>query len=605
MCARLDGLPLAIELAAARLRSMSLIELDRRLADRFAVLIGGDRTAPERHRTLFAVIDWSRRLLSSAARDALGRLAVLPDGLTAAVAADVLDADPADVLTELVDQSLLTFRDDHGPDGRFRMLETVREFGLRDLAETGRLADARHGFDRWALRFCRRVGPGLLLGRDTAVLREVAAEEETLLAALRADPAGREDVVVAVFGVLAEHWAYRGDFEAALDALPLLLTAARHRPRSADERYEAIRALGLASAVVTVNRNPATARVAALLGRALEAGAPGSGFWEVVAPELLLSRSFAEIDAGVDRLTGSEDPVVRAFALGIRSQLLENRGELDASLAVLQQVDVLAVRHGLHWLRIFGRMNAVSLRGQRGEHRDALADAIAIRDDLVVAESGMHLQQLDWMIATSEVALGQLDAAEQRFERMRSSADQTSVPDAADMRAIACAGLAEVATARGDRVAALAAWDRAVASARRTTWPWRVLVLADSLAARAGLGVPAAELRRDARRLRGLLLALLRIDPLQADAPVFGAGALGLGAVLREAHPEAAAELAGLAVTMGARRDLVSLSRAADGVPALQLTPDEAMRRTIELLTSSPVLRGSGDPVGANPDRIP
>ena len=89
---RLDGLPLAIELAAARVRAMSVEEIDRRLEDRFALLRGGDRSAPDRHQTLLAVIEWSWNLLNAAEQRALRRLALFHDGFTLEAAEAVLGA---------------------------------------------------------------------------------------------------------------------------------------------------------------------------------------------------------------------------------------------------------------------------------------------------------------------------------------------------------------------------------------------------------------------------------------------------------------------------------------------------------------------------------
>src|SRR6202012_5989279 len=121
---RLDGLPLAIELAAARVRAMSVEEIDGRLEDRFALLRGGDRSAPGRHQTLLAVIEWSWNLLNADEKRALRRLAIFHNGFILAAAETVLGASAFDAVRGLVDQSLLDLRET--PAGvRYRMLETV------------------------------------------------------------------------------------------------------------------------------------------------------------------------------------------------------------------------------------------------------------------------------------------------------------------------------------------------------------------------------------------------------------------------------------------------------------------------------------------------
>ncbi|MFL6125785.1 ATP-binding protein, partial [Actinophytocola sp.] len=148
LCARLDGLPLAVELAAARVRVLSVAEINRRLADRFALLRGGRRDAPERHHTLRAVVDWSWHLLDADGQRALRTLSVFCGGSTAEAADHVLGAESFDLLEHLVDQSLLKVTDT--PTGvRFRMLETVREFGAARLAESADTERAIDGFLAW------------------------------------------------------------------------------------------------------------------------------------------------------------------------------------------------------------------------------------------------------------------------------------------------------------------------------------------------------------------------------------------------------------------------------------------------------------------------
>ena len=142
VCRRLDGMPLAIELAAARLRSMSLAELHDRLDQRFRLLTGGSRTALERQQTLRATVGWSYSLLTGAEQVLLGRLSVFAGGfgLEAAEAVcgsgdlDVLDV--ADLLGSLVDKSLVV-AEPAGGTLRYRLLETIRLFAAERLAEAG------------------------------------------------------------------------------------------------------------------------------------------------------------------------------------------------------------------------------------------------------------------------------------------------------------------------------------------------------------------------------------------------------------------------------------------------------------------------------------
>jgi predicted ATPase/class 3 adenylate cyclase len=139
VCERLDGVPLAIELAAARIPAMNPAELARRLDRRFRLLTGGDRVAIERHQTLRATIDWSYDLLDADQQRLLARLAVFSGGCTLEATEAVCGGDPIDtddvfdLLAGLVSRSLVV-ADDTGPDTRYRLLETIRQYGEERLA---------------------------------------------------------------------------------------------------------------------------------------------------------------------------------------------------------------------------------------------------------------------------------------------------------------------------------------------------------------------------------------------------------------------------------------------------------------------------------------
>src|SRR5207237_1437333 len=149
ICARLDGIPLAIELAASRLRSMSVDELSERLDQRFTLLTDGSRAALPRHSTLRSTIDWSYDLLTEREQALLRRVAVFAGGWTLegaeqVCAGDGIDApDVWDLLSSLVDKSLVV-TDEHAGATRYRMLETVRQYALDRLRETGEEARWRH-----------------------------------------------------------------------------------------------------------------------------------------------------------------------------------------------------------------------------------------------------------------------------------------------------------------------------------------------------------------------------------------------------------------------------------------------------------------------------
>ncbi|RIX27899.1 hypothetical protein D1781_10250 [Amnibacterium setariae] len=593
ICSRLDGLPLAIELAAARLRSMALPELDARLADRFAVLVGGDRTAPDRHRTLLAVIEWSRRLLSPAAAEALAALAVFPDGFTASAADAVLQTDAAELLTELVDQSLLTVAEARPGRSRYRMLETVREYGLRELRDSGRLADALARFDAWALRFARATSPGLLAGIDPRAAGAVAEEEETLLALVRRD--ARTEAAVAALALLAESWLYRGEFEPIAGVLPALLEAGRVPPASPEAVSETIRALAIGTSVALIASSPEAVRALALLRRLVRHGDAPPGFWTVFARELLLAPGFTAGVGALDALAADPDPLVAAFALTMRSQLAENAGRLDAALVDLAAMDALTTRHGYTWLRYLGRINIASLRSQRGEHAAALAVALRTRREIEELGVETDVRQLEWLVAACRLSIGEVDEAERGFERLAGSRGRGGAEDEADNRVLAAAGLAEVATVRRDAPLALARWDEVLAIQARSGSPWRLLAAGGALAAQVELGVPAASLARPYRRLRTRLIAVARLQNARIDAPVTGSGLVGLAAALRPVDAEAAQELLRLGAALAARRDLPSVARVLAGIAPAEPPGPDAAARVIALLRSPAVRRGPAE----------
>ena len=173
LCRHLDGLPLAVELAAARVRVLSVPEIARRLGDRFALLRGGARDAPERHRTLHAVVDWSWNLLARGRQGGAARAVRLPRRLhRRGGGAACSGEDALFLLEQLADQSLLKVADT--PAGvRFRMLETVREFSAARRAEAGEDEEVIGRFLAWARDFgvayhdcALRLGAAGRLGAD-------------------------------------------------------------------------------------------------------------------------------------------------------------------------------------------------------------------------------------------------------------------------------------------------------------------------------------------------------------------------------------------------------------------------------------------------------
>ncbi len=234
ICRRLDGIPLALELAAARLRVMPAAELEARLDERFAILTGGSRTALPRQQTLRAMVDWSWELLTETEQAVLARLSVFAGafGLDAAEAVGAAHQVARDEilvhLGALVDKSLVQFDDTATGPGRYRLLETVREYAAAQLDARGPEAvnAARIAHRDYYLALAEAAAPQLVAGDQGAWLDRLDAELSNLRAAMAvsltqadAGPGLRLAASLRVF------WRARGHAAEAADVLQALLDA--------------------------------------------------------------------------------------------------------------------------------------------------------------------------------------------------------------------------------------------------------------------------------------------------------------------------------------------------------------------------------------------
>ena len=189
ICRRLDGIPLAIELAAARVRMLSVEAIAAGLTDRLRLLGGGPRTAVPRHQTIAASIDWSHDLLSDAERVLFRRVSVFAGGFDLDAAEHVCSGDPLapddvfDLLGGLVDRSLVMM-DDAAGSPRFRLLETIRQYGAEQLADAREAPDLRTAHLDYYASFAERVAPKLEGGEQQAWMDRLEVEHNNLRAAL-------------------------------------------------------------------------------------------------------------------------------------------------------------------------------------------------------------------------------------------------------------------------------------------------------------------------------------------------------------------------------------------------------------------------------------
>jgi predicted ATPase/class 3 adenylate cyclase len=233
ICRRLDGIPLAIELASARTKIFPPEEIAARLDDRFRLLTGGSRTALERHQTLFALIEWSHNLLSEAERVLLRRLSVFAGGWSfeaaQIVCSEGIDEDMLDLLTHLVDKSLVAVEEET-EEARYRLPETIRQYARDKLYESGESERVRDRHLHFFLRFAEEAEPKLRSGEQLVWLDRLETEHDNLRTALAWSlESGKSNNTLQLAGALYYFWVLHGNFSEGHKWLNDALTLAERK----------------------------------------------------------------------------------------------------------------------------------------------------------------------------------------------------------------------------------------------------------------------------------------------------------------------------------------------------------------------------------------
>lgn len=406
ICRALDGMPLAIELAAARLRTMDVEQLASRLDDRFRLLTGGSRTALPRQQTLRAVVDWSWDLLSDAERALLRRLAMFSGGATTEAAervctgGAVAGADVLGLLTALTDKSLLVAGTETTP--RFRMLETIRAYCLERLDEAGEREAMRRSHGEYFAALVETAEPHLRRAEQLTWMARLALEHDNTVAAVR-NAIAAADAQIALRVVTAAGWywwlsGHRADGgELARAALAV--------PGLADDEVRAT-AYAVLAMIVTAglgDERPVDAWIAA--AQELSAGTERrSPLLRMIGPmgELLKSlREGGNPAATIEPLLSDEDPWVRAQARLNWARLIDpggRRAEVEAALTEFRTI-------GERWGISYSLTVLADLAGRHGElaaavdyYEQAIAIAIEIgaTDDTVMMRGKQA--QLRWLL---------------------------------------------------------------------------------------------------------------------------------------------------------------------------------------------------------------
>ncbi|GHG64431.1 BTAD domain-containing putative transcriptional regulator [Streptomyces griseocarneus] len=568
ICRRLDGLPLALELAATRVRALGVRQLADRLDDRFRVLSGSRRGAPARQRTLRAVIDWSWELLTAPERIVLRRLAVHTDGCTLRAAeavcagAGVPPGDVLDLLARLVDRSLVVMSD--GPLGpRYRLLESVAAYATERLHEMADEAAVRERHLRYYTALAERARPALRGPGQHEWLRRLDADGGNLRTALEtAVRGGRPEEALRLVAALSWYWLLRGRLgearrwaEAALSTSDTGSAGRTPRADAGDPRdgdledlRAEVRALHQGFALLTGRPAP----LAAPAGP--EPADPG------VRARTRWFRAYALFHTGsttaAEELTGRalagfeeiDDRWGVAAALGLRATHALIRGELPAVRSDGERSTALFRELGDGW----GTLQSVGPLATLAEISGDYAHAERLLRDALELAEGLHLateiSRLLSRLGRIALLTGDRDRSRELHERARSGAVEQGFRFGEIHAEL---GLALTARRSGDLATAEALllrirdWYAEVSSE-----PGNSLVLAE-------LGF-VAELRGDAeaagaRHRQALAIAAVGGDPREMALPLEGlAGAESLAG-----RPERAALLLGAAAA----------ARAAVGAP--------------------------------------
>jgi predicted ATPase/DNA-binding SARP family transcriptional activator len=464
LCGRLDGLPLAAELAAARVRVMSVGEIARRLDDRFAVLRGGARDAPQRHRTLHAVIDWSWNLLDSAGQAAMRALSVFPDGFTADAARDLLGADVLPVLEQLADQSLLKVADT-ASGARYRMLETVREFAAARREDAGETERVTGQFLAWARDFGVAHHDSVFTGDDLPAFGLVRAEQDNLVQALR-HGLDRKDAgtVAAVSAVLGGLWMAESSFArlAALAGDTIRILPPFRPEKALVEATRTSLVLGAVSGLLLEGPSPARF----LVGLRRLPSAPPDTFARAAQAVLNALGGPPEADvAALQALDDSDQPLVAGMASQVASYAWEGAGDVDGALAAARRSLAAFERHGSTWLRAaaHARIGELCLEvDEAGSGDEALRHLSAALSVLEAFGAWSSANRVREAIVGANVKRGAYDEAERELKLTT----PRGADEPWDMSMFDTAMRAEIALGRGDVDTGLRLWRTAAATLR-------------------------------------------------------------------------------------------------------------------------------------------
>lgn len=445
VCRALDGMPLAIELAAARLRTMSMDQLAHRLDDRFHLLTSGSRTALPRHKTLRAVVDWSWELLTDAERMVLRRLSVFSGGASLEAAERVCAGDGVEreqvleLLTSLAEKSLLRTADNAAP--RYRMIGTIKEYAGLRLVEAGESDLARRAHLACFTELAETAEPRLRRAEQLEWLATLETEHDNIGSAMRgALAAGEDRAAMRLAAGAGWYWWLGGHRAEGME----LITAATERPCEVPDDIRAT-VYGLVVMFVTSGRGDERQAAewihkAYRFSRRSHHSHPAL---ELVGPLERMLREPGAILSAFAPLLDSEDPWVRALArlhLGKMRIVLGQEGrDADTHLELaLAEFRALGERFGISFAQT-ELADRIAVRGEFAGACEHYEQAIGVVTELGAAEDVIRMRskqaQLYWL-------LGDRDAGRAAIAEAQRYAERVAWPDALAELALSKAELA-------------------------------------------------------------------------------------------------------------------------------------------------------------------
>jgi predicted ATPase/DNA-binding NarL/FixJ family response regulator len=422
ICTRLDHLPLAIELAAARVRMMQPARIAEALDDRFRLLTGGGRTVMPRQQTLEASVAWSHELLDDQERAVLRRLSVFSGGFTLDAAEAVCGDDLVDtyavfeLVTRLVDKSLVQFDDQWS---RYRLLETIRQYASERLVQSGESAGVRDRHLGVFFRLAEEAAPTFVTGEGPATLARLDGEHDNLDAALDwAEASGAHETMLRMVTALALFFELRGHLAEGVHWFTRAL-----EPESPDTSVRARALWGAAHVALyahdygtMLQRVPEALALAEATGdtwtqaRALNTLGYAEAFLDP-------SRALATLGRSITLGREIDDPWAVADGLKMLSAALMTQHALDPARATINELRDVAHKLDNLFFRAWCRTGngfIALYRGDLGTARRefelALDDCHAVGDPATGSIASSWLAEVDSLAGEHEAAARRLDA---------------------------------------------------------------------------------------------------------------------------------------------------------------------------------------------------